>query len=306
MKKILYFFLLSISLLLAQPTLAQIKVRGGFVQDSLIVGDKVLFYLTAHYPENKTILFPDSTYNYAPFEYIAKRYSATQTKDSISYDSAIYELTSFEIDSAQFLRLPVFQINTFDSTFFYSATDTLYLKDLVTIPLPDTLQAQNLPLKTNTIYQPVHWLFNYPVLLIVISALLVIAIIGWLIFGKTIKRNYQIKKITKAHQEFIAQFTTLENELNVNFSKLIAEQAASKWKNYLEGLDTNPYTKFTVKELSILLPDAELIAALKQLDAAVYGNNVQLSDAIAYLKKYAENIFQNKLNKLAHGKYFFF
>lgn len=302
MKKFLYFFLLVSSLLYIQTTtLAQIKVKGGFVQDSLVVGDKVLFYLTAHYPEKKFFLFPDSSWNFSPFEFIAKRYSVTKTKDSISYDSAIYELTSFEIDSVQFLRLPVFQINSFDSTYFYSSADTLYLKELVTTPLPDTLQAQNLPLKTNTSYQPVHWLFNYPILILVIFSIIILTLLVWLIFGKKIRRKYQVKKLHKAHQEFLLQFNVLQNELNLNFSKPIAEQIAIKWKYYVEGLDANPYTKFTVKELSILLPDKGLIAALKELDAAVYGNNVQLHNSLATLKTYAENVFQNKLNSLTHG-----
>ncbi len=302
MKKLLLIFFLFGALLLAKTTKAQVAVKGAFVQDSLVIGDKVFFYLTARYPQNKVILFPDSTWQYAPYEYIAKRYFSTETKDSVSYDSAIYELTSFEIDSAQLLRLPVFQINPFDTTFYYSDTDTLHLKELVTQPLPDTLQAQNLPLKTNTDYQPVHWLFNYPVLLIVCGVLLPVAAIGWLVFGEKIRKKYRVKKLLKAHQEFLQQFTAIELTLQQQFSNKLAEQAASKWKYYLENLDTNPYTKFTVKELSKLIPNNDLIAALKKLDAAVYGNNVDLHDSLTFLKSYAEDVFRKKLNLLTHGK----
>src|SRR5688500_16263838 len=88
-----------------------VNVRGGFFLDSLRVGDQTGFYLTATYPSNLNIIFPDSTFNYHPFEFNKKRYFPTQTTDGKSYDSVIYYLSTFEVDRIQQLSLPVFQLN---------------------------------------------------------------------------------------------------------------------------------------------------------------------------------------------------
>jgi len=36
-------------------------VRAGFFKDSLIVGDQTGFYVSARYPKEKSLVFPDST-----------------------------------------------------------------------------------------------------------------------------------------------------------------------------------------------------------------------------------------------------
>src|SRR5688500_9661894 len=101
------------------PLLAQdVTVRGGFFLDSLKIGDQTGFYLTAKYPSNLNIIFPDSTYNFSPFEYERKRYFPTQTTKGESYDSVVYFLSTFEVDSVQTLSLPVFQLNPQDCTKF--------------------------------------------------------------------------------------------------------------------------------------------------------------------------------------------
>src|SRR5690349_8535923 len=76
----------------------EIKVAGGFVKDSVQIGEPVAYYLSASYPQSLTVLFPDSVFSFAPFEYSRKTFYPTVTSHGTSRDSVIYYLTTFEID----------------------------------------------------------------------------------------------------------------------------------------------------------------------------------------------------------------
>src|SRR5687768_12536023 len=96
---------------LGQATTADaqdIKVSGGFLKDSVQIGEPVAYFLSATYPQSLTVLFPDSTFSFKPFEYNRKRLSPTHTVGGVSHDSVVYYLSTFEVDKIQYLNLPVF------------------------------------------------------------------------------------------------------------------------------------------------------------------------------------------------------
>src|SRR6476620_2116997 len=62
----------------------EVKVNGGFLSDSLKIGEKTAFYLAAHYPSTQTVVFPDSTFRYFPFEWTDKKYFPTKSKNGTS------------------------------------------------------------------------------------------------------------------------------------------------------------------------------------------------------------------------------
>src|SRR5688572_25956703 len=279
-----------------------VQVRGGFFEDSLMVGDKVRFYLSAAYNKNLNILFPDSTYNYEPFEFEGKRYFSTQTKDGTSYDSVIYELSSFEVDPIQRLSLKIFQLNPADCTVYESTVDSIRLTSLVTMKL-DTIPVEKLPLKVNVAYQNVSWLFNYPILIIVFSILIVLSAIVWFVFGKRISKYFKTKRLIKAHQKFLsvysAQVTTLKNTITAPG----IENTLALWKKYMEQLEAKPYTKLTTRETQLIDNDSMLISNLKSIDGAVYGysHDSTVVQSLEHLKDFADKRFNVKLEKLKHG-----
>jgi hypothetical protein len=289
--------IVSSSLLLAQS----VNVRNGFIPDSVVVGDKAAFYLTATYPKTLNIIFPDSTYSFAPFEFVSKRYFTTKTKDSLSYDSAVYWLSTFEVDPIQYLQLPVFVVHAQDCTTVASLRDSVLLKELVIQTLPDTLQAQNLPLKTNTEYEPVHWLLNYPLLLIAVGVLLVALIVGWLVLGKRIRKYYRAKRLTKQHIQFLEAYNVQLQQLQQKFSPVLAERSLSHWKGYMEALEANPYTKLTAKEIATLIKNKALGEQLQEINAAVYGHNIEVIEPLIFLREHAVKIFNEKLVQVKHG-----
>ncbi len=295
------YLLVFLICLVTLPSWSQVTVRAGFVPDSVIIGDEAAFYLTATYPKKQQLIFPDSSFNYTPFEYIRKRYFTTQTKDSLSYDSTVYVLSTFEIERVQKLQLPVFLLHQQDCTTYLSPKDSVLLKELVNPAPPDTVKAENLPLISNTAYEPVAWLLNYPLLLYLGGGLIILSISIWILFGKKIRKHFAVKRLIKDHQTFIDRYSNYSQQLQQSFSTHQAEQLLLYWKKYMELLDTKPYTKLTAKETAVLLNDVALGNQLRLVDAAIYGNNRQVEAPITFLKEHAISTFEQKLAQVKHG-----
>lgn len=277
-----------------------VLVRSGFFLDSIKIGDQTGFYLTAEYPSDLNILFPDSTFSFTPFEYEKRIYFPTKTTSGKSYDSVIYYLSTFEIEPVQSLSLPVFQLNPMDCTSFLSPRDTILLTELVK-NLPDTVTAQNLPLKENTAYQNVPYLFNYPILLIVIGTLLVVVVVVWIIYGKRIRKHFRLKKMKKAHQAFLESYSSQVEIIKGAFSTITTESALSLWKKYMEQLEARPYTKLTTKETTKMENNESLGKYLHMIDRAIYGHDIQVLEPLEVLKRFADQRFVQKLEEVKHG-----
>jgi hypothetical protein len=210
-------------------------------------------------------------------------------------------LNTFEIDSIQTLKIPAFVVLPNDCTKYESNTDTVFFKHLVS-QVPDSLSAEQLPLKTNTDYNPVSWLFNYPVFSIVAGALLLISALVWLIFGKKIKRHFTLKRLTKNHHEFILQFDSAIEKLKAGFTPESAERSVLIWKQYMEDLITRPYTKSTTRELKAIEKNEDLISALQVIDRSIYGRiPPDTVDSFLNLKEFSQTQFNKKLEELKHG-----
>jgi hypothetical protein len=278
----------------------EVKVAGRFVEDSVRLGQPVSFYLTARYPQAATVLFPDSTFSFAPFEFQKKAFFPTQTKDGVSYDSVVYALLTFEIDSLQPLKLPLFLVAEKDCVAIFSPVDTLLFSKLVKT-LPDSVQLAKVPLKTNTNYLDVSWLLNYPLVALLVGILLILLVVCWIIFGKRIKKYFRVKTLTKKHHAFLLQLNAATEKLEANFSSESTEAALLVWKKYVEELIQRPYTKFTTKEISELAKDEQMIHSLAAIDRMIYASKPDQTKHFANLKSYSEDQFYKKLEQLKNG-----
>jgi len=246
LRTIIFLLLIITTIVYSQTT--DIKVHGQILVDSIKIGQPFAYSLTAEYPSAEKILFPDSTFQFTPFEYTAKLYFPTQSRNGISRDSAVYYLSSFEIDSVQSLALPIFVVQRQDCTAVYSEPDFVHLQHLVTMAL-DSIQAPQLPLKVNNFYEPVAWLFNYSLASIIGGIVLVLLIVSWIVFGKRIKRYFRVKRMRKAFDQFIYNFNDSLEQLKSNYTPSSAEKSLALWKKYLENLEDRPFTKLTSKEI---------------------------------------------------------
>jgi len=278
----------------------EVKVHARFESDTVRIGLPIRYTVVAHYPSQYQVLFPDSTFSFAPFEFHSKKFVPTKTFNNISYDSVVYTLVSFEIDSIQTLGLPVFQVQKRDSLVYFTDADTVFFSALVA-HIPDSLAINQLPLKTNTAYNKVSWILNYPVLLIIGAILLVVAIIVWIVFGKRIRKHFLLKRMLKKHTTFLTTFDQSINKLNQAFNPDVAENSITLWKKYMEELSARPYTKFTSKEIREL-EKGELTQPLQAVDKMIYARlKPESFSAFEQLKEFTINRFNQKLQEVKHG-----
>ncbi len=266
--------------------------NGHFMKDSVQIGEHVVFSLSIKYPKTLELIFPDSTHNFSPFELISKRYFSTISDSTFSYDSAIYYLSTFEIDTIQYLKMPVYIINEFDSTTLYTNLDSIVLKQVVAV-IPDSVA-----MITNTAYVDVPMAFNYPYASIGFTAIALIIIILWLIFGKKVKAKVKVYRLKKQHTAFIQKFDGL-----VSSNRLDAEIILILWKSYLEKLKKEPFTKLTTKEISAVINRNDLEKSLISIDRNIYGPKDEslLNDAYSHIKALAIEEYINKVNQITNG-----
>lgn len=277
-----------------------VNVRGGFLSDSLKIGEQTTYYLSAHYPEKLTVLFPDSTHAFTPFEYEKKEYFPTRTTGGVSADSAVYYLTTFEVARMQKLALPVYLLQQQDCTVVQSPVDSILVTQMVA-HVPDSISAAKLPLKVNTAYQKVYYDINFWLIVIAVCAVLLLAALTWIFFGKKIRRYFRAKKLRKNHATFVSTYNSFMRELQTAFSAFKTESALVTWKKYMEQLESRPYTKLTTRETARLVKEPALREDLSAIDNAIYGHNTSVIKSLENLKAFADQQFRRKMKEVRHG-----
>ncbi len=253
-------------LMLSAPTYGQeIRVQGGFVQDSIGIGEPVQYWLSASYPEQLQVVFPDSNYNFRFFELVEKKFIPTKVRNPGYFDSAVYTLRSFEIDSVQYLNLPAIFINQRDSNLIYAPLDSIYTEQLVAV-VSDTLS-----LKENTAYREVAGNVNYPLIWILVGFFLVIVIAVYFFFGERIKRYFILKRLSKDYRVFSDKLTQSIRLIRDGKDSKKAEDALNTWKAFMEKLEKKPYRSLTSKEILTFSETSELKDVLKNIDRSIYG-----------------------------------
>jgi hypothetical protein len=278
----------------------EIKVNGGFLSDSLKIGEKTAFYLAAHYPSAQTVVFPDSTFRYFPFEWSDKKYFPTKSKNGTSIDSAVYYLSSFEVDRVQYLNLPVYIVNPKDCTAIQSLRDSVLIAQQVAA-IPDSISVDKLPLKMNTAFEAVPYQLNFWILIFVVAGLVIAAVLIWIIYGKKIRRYFITRRLKRKHFQFQTSYNAIVEQLTREFSPPTTESALSTWKKYMEQLELRPFTSLTTRETLQVIPDENLATNLSQIDSAVYGNSTAVVDSLQHLGSFADERFAKKLSEVNHG-----
>lgn len=263
-----------------------------FQKDTILIGETVPYAVWLSYPKQMDVVFPDSLFDFSPFELEKKEYFLTKSDSLNSFDSLVYYLSTFEIDTIQYLQLPVYLVNEFDSTLLFTSRDSIVLHHVVT-EIPDSVV-----LKVNTSYLKVPLRFNYPYLIIGVSAGIILILIIALVFGKTLKKQLFLYRLKRRHKKFLVQFEKLLTK-----DRPDPEPALYFWKAYMEKLLRQPYTKLTTKEIDKQVNDEQLIYSLTEIDKIIYGHidHNQLHQALEFLKSYAEQSFVTKTEEIKHG-----
>lgn len=280
----------------------QINPKGKFLTDSIKLGMEIRYTLSIRYPQELDVVFPDSIYNYAPFEFERKKYFPTKTDSLYSYDSAVYYLTTFEVDSVQHLQLPIYIVSGGDSMAFYPATDSVILQHIVA-DIPDTVNVEDLALKENTSYLPLSLQFNYPYLIIGIILFVIISLLILIIFGKRIRKWWKLRRLKKRYKYYKEQFEKIINNPQHNKPEVVLE-AVSVWKKYLEKISDRPYRQLTTKEIYLREKDEDLRQALRQIDRSIYSEKAsteELQPAYQELDNHADRQFNTKVEEIKNA-----
>ena len=270
----------------------EIIPRSQFHKDSVKIGEELPYSLWVRYPKNNDVAFPDSLFDFSPFELEKRDYFTTKSDSLESLDSVVYYFTTFEIDTVQYLTLPVFLINEYDSITLYANTDSVILNQVVTT-LPDSVAVL-----VNTDYQKVPLAFNYPYFTIGVIIFLLAALLVFLLFGKRIRQTVKVYWLTKRRKRFENTFNNLLTD-----QPIAVERTLSAWKKYLEKLLSQPYTKLTSKEIVALSQQAEIADQLKFIDRHIYGDSksADTKSAFEFLLTYSGEQFNNKIKEIKNG-----
>ncbi len=275
----------------------QIKPNGGFVEKEVLVGQPATYTLSVTYLKSLQVVFPDSAYDYYPFEFVGKAYFTTQTDSTTSYDSVVYTLSSFIMEPRLSLALPVFLVNGKDSTTIDAQADTLTVVNTLT-EMPDSLKVL-----TNTEAVATARPFNYLLTGLVTFVIVVVLVVVLALNYDRIVRRLQARRLKKRHLRFLQKFNGYIDDVRQQ-NRTVVEEALLLWKAYMERLEKVQYTKLTTKELKALIEQQEVYNALGAIDRTLYGGQdmAELHQQFSKLHEFSVQRYVSIVKKLKHGK----
>lgn len=256
-----------------------------------MLGERVGYVLKATYPSSLDILFPDSAYNFGSMEYLSKQTFTSYTQDSLTLDSAVYYLSNFSLEHVKSYRLPVFEVLRYDSISHLPQEASLHL--VLTIgELPDVLTFQE-----NNAYQKVKQGFNYPLLVLILVAVIILLIGAYFLFGQKIRDAWNIYLEKKKRKKFLLQWQLAKERLVRQPDLSSADELLGLWKSYMESLTGQPYREWTTTEIADHLTQPAIVKDIRDIEVIIYADRVSenLDHACQNLTSISENIFEEKI-----------
>jgi len=301
-KPLKYLFLTILITFFYQKTNAQIPSwtppKGKFLSDSVKVGLPVKYAISYRHKATVDVFFPDSSYNFAPFELIKREYFDTVTDENGSLDSVIYTLISFEVTPLQELSLPVYVRAKRDCTRVFAPMDYVILNSIIN----PNVSIDTLSLKKDTRLVLIKQQANFPLIFLIIIGLLALSGVIFWFFGKSIKRQIRLFNFRRRYDDFqklFQRFSRTTDDAKKRLENI--EKAVVLWKKYIERLENKPFTTFTTKEILDNLKDSRLSDALREIDATVYGG-VYSNKTIAslqVLQELASGLYRERRQELS-------
>jgi hypothetical protein len=292
-----------VALFLAWPVFAQDSAsypqpKGKFDTDTALVASPVRYILTVRRPAKAQVVYPDSLFDYSPFELRKQTWYPTRSiNDTVLLDSAVYELLSFSAAPSLSLSLPIFYLlPQGDSPPVYAPEAVLQQRLLQDGAKSDPLVASEQTL-------PVPERFNYPYWIIGISLIVTLLAIANIFLGKPAQRYFRLWVERQRHRAFIRGYDRLVAQVRQRGSNGPLEKALNLWKAYIERVENVPYTTYTTKDFSEHLPDPALTKSLQSLDKYIYGGFApdEAPAAYAVLRRMAIRNYAQKTQSLRNG-----
>ena len=289
---ILVFFYLSDYYLLAQS-----DIRTGSLKKEITLGEPLDIYLVYEHDPELSILFPDTNFNFHPFELIRKRYFPTITHNSLSKDCTIYQVRLFNIIPDPQLSIPVYIYTGNDSLSIYPEPVSLKLVELLE-------EIPNHPvLKESPHWENITQKINLPLIIAILLLITILLSLSFRFLGKPVLQRIRIYYIIQNHRRFVTQFEKLEGlyigKRNTNYLKSLL----SLWKDYLSSIEGKPIATYTSTEIIGLFRKEDLKDSLIIIDKVIFGGitSEAVITAISTLKKFANSRYIHRKNELRKG-----
>ncbi|MFT5914573.1 MAG: hypothetical protein ACJAWV_000889 [Flammeovirgaceae bacterium] len=272
------------------PLFAQDAVpKGWFHAREVKLGEPVVYSLVFRHSSTLEVVFPDSTYDFTPFELLKKDFFPTQTDSLGSYDSVAYTLATYELEKVQYLSLPILlpSKNSEELEKVFSDKDSIQLVEIVkTIP-------EDKATFEDTSLLDIKQEFNYPYLLIGLAFLLILVVIVFLSFGGKVRGYFKKRRLESAHRRFMNSFEQLVAESsNKELDKPIA-----LWKKYTGDLMNVPLESYTTKEIDSFIRNPQLVKVLRETDKAIYSgkSETNIKQKLSALKEFTDREYEEML-----------
>lgn len=282
-------------LMMANTSAVAQKPVGRFLSDTVKIGLPFQYAFSYRHSATEEVFFPDTTWNFKPFNCVKREFFTTQTDQRGSLDSVIYTLVSFEIDKIQKLSLPVFVLSRRDCTAVYAIPDSVFLKELI------TGSVNNLQLKTDLRYLHVEQQANYPLILMILLGIILAGSLVYWLFGAFIRRQIRFFQLRRRHADFLRSFQRLQRGIAGKAGISNVEKSVVLWKTYVERLERKPFSSFTTKEIVDNIPDERLADSLRQIDVTIYGGTFssQTQSSLEVLQELAVRIYRRRRRELS-------
>ncbi len=276
----------------AEPT----PPTGRFLTDSVVMGKPFRFAFSFRHDPRRQVFFPDSTFDFTPFEWVGQDYFATRTDSLGSLDSTVYQLVCFEMATRPMYQLPVYVLAERDCTAIFAPADTFYFRSV----LPATARPDTLLLLPDAEVQMLRRQFNYPVLLGSLGVLGLVVLGVYWFFGKAISRRWRIFLLQRRHSDFMRTFNRLNRTARDRNSIGETEKAVVVWKQYLENVEGKPFASYTTREIIDSIPDESLENALQAIDRIIYGQagTKHADESLSTLKEVAQRLYRRRRTEI--------
>ena len=256
-KFLIILLLLSFNLAAQQPV-------AKFLTDSVEVGSEVKLSLSYLHPNRSDLIFPDSSFDFSPFQFVSSELFEAKSVGNQSLDSVVYTLITYQID--QELKVQPYIIQLENQKKIYANTASIFFKSLVSTDKINLLDTE-----TTVKTFPVKKEYNLFKLVYTLMGLIFISIFVLIFFRSYIERQYKRLRLYRDQRKFINAFRKMASQpgdiQNIN-------NALNLWKRYLQKLTKAPLCSMSTLEIGVLYDDNRLESALRIFDQAIFGRSI--------------------------------
>jgi hypothetical protein len=233
-------------LLLSSSLLAQ-EVNGSltFSQKTLTLGEVVPVRMEIFHPDNVVLVFPDSTYDISPFEWVRSVPEPTVTENGLSKDAITYFVRTLGLQEKLVLRLPYAHVVDGDTFRTFEESDTITLrKQVLTLSPMPPFRGNDALLRVS---DPPNYLLLGGIAVAVISLLVLLAFA----MRKPLHRYWARRRLQKEWQSIQRRLKTLKKKPPAAAEYL--DSLNHIWKDYLDPKGQYALRSLTTTELAPVL-----------------------------------------------------